>query len=119
MFTSEPSLRFSWLVSGAVLGRRYWVELPLECLSLASRQAHARGGEARVSRNGPRTVVRPPRSEPRSPGPTHRAARSRTRRSRSRSVAVPPVPLRTALHAANRDRADGAPELLRNDCHDG
>jgi len=36
MFTSEPSLRFSWLVCGAVVGRRTWVERPLEYPSVAS-----------------------------------------------------------------------------------
>jgi len=119
MFTSEPSLRFSWLVSGAVLGHRSWVERPLENPSLASLQPQTRGGGGCDQRNAPRTVVRSPRSDPRSPGPTHRAERSRTRPSRSRSSAAPVDPLPATLRTANPDRADGAPELLRIDCHDG
>src|SRR6185436_16543375 len=118
-FTSEPSLRFSWLVSGAVLGHRSWVERPLEYPSVASWQPHARGAADRDPRTAPRTAVRSPRSAPRSPGPTHRSERSRTRPSRSRSYAAPAGPLPAALRAANRNRADGAPEPLRNDCLDG
>src|SRR5262249_24119109 len=58
MYTSEPSLRFSWLVCGALPRRRPWVERPRECPSVASTRTRGRGVGARGPRSAPRTAAR-------------------------------------------------------------
>ena len=119
MFTSEPSLRFSWLVCGAVIGRRTWVERPLESPSVASWKTRGFGDANLSPPNEPGTAARPPKSGPRSPRPMLRAARSRTLPNHCRSVVARADPPSAAVRTARRNLADGVPEVVRTDCPDG
>src|SRR5262249_39089664 len=64
MFTSEPSLRFSWLVCGVDVRRRTWVERPLEDSPVAPPWTHGCEVAGPSPRNAPRRGARSPKSDP-------------------------------------------------------